>query len=63
VLDVGSGSGYLTLVLAHMASRGPGARVVGVEHIGELVDGSVAAARLVPWAAGLMEEDRLRLVQ
>uniref|UniRef100_A0A6G1SF26 Protein-L-isoaspartate O-methyltransferase n=2 Tax=Aceria tosichella TaxID=561515 RepID=A0A6G1SF26_9ACAR len=35
VLDVGSGSGYLTACLAHMV--GPNGRVFGVEHIEELV--------------------------
>jgi protein-L-isoaspartate(D-aspartate) O-methyltransferase len=36
VLDVGSGSGYLTHVLANLV--GERGRVVGVEHIQELVD-------------------------
>ena len=35
VLDVGSGSGYLTACLAHMV--GPSGMVFGVEHIKELV--------------------------
>lgn len=36
VLDVGSGSGYLTHVLAELVQ--PGGTVVGVEHIQPLVD-------------------------
>ncbi|KAK4497442.1 hypothetical protein PRZ48_011893 [Zasmidium cellare] len=36
VLDVGSGSGYLTHVLAELVK--PGGKVVGVEHIQALVD-------------------------
>ncbi|KAF9350820.1 hypothetical protein BGX26_011038 [Mortierella sp. AD094] len=36
VLDIGSGSGYLTVCMAEMV--GPQGRVVGVEHIPELVD-------------------------
>lgn len=36
VLDVGSGSGYLTHVLAELVQ--PGGRVVGVDHIQPLVD-------------------------
>lgn len=36
VLDVGSGSGYLTHVLAELVK--PGGKVVGVEHIQPLVD-------------------------
>jgi protein-L-isoaspartate(D-aspartate) O-methyltransferase len=38
VLDVGSGSGYLTACLAHMV--GPNGKVYGVEHIEELVEQS-----------------------
>lgn len=44
VLDVGSGSGYLSAVLHHLVD-GPGAaaesRVVAIEHIPELVDWSI----------------------
>lgn len=36
VLDIGSGSGYLTHVLAELVK--PGGTVVGVEHIGALAD-------------------------
>ncbi|KAF8983626.1 hypothetical protein BGZ46_009888 [Entomortierella lignicola] len=36
VLDIGSGSGYLTVCMAQMV--GPQGRVVGVEHIPELVE-------------------------
>ncbi|KAF8156019.1 Pcmt1-prov protein [Crassisporium funariophilum] len=39
VLDVGSGSGYLAAVLHHLVS--PGCKVVGIDHIPELVDWSV----------------------
>jgi protein-L-isoaspartate(D-aspartate) O-methyltransferase len=35
VLDIGSGSGYLTAVLAHLVS--PGGTVIGVDHIQPLV--------------------------
>jgi len=37
VLDVGSGSGYLTHVLAELV-KGPGGAVVGIDHITELVE-------------------------
>lgn len=39
VLDVGSGSGYLTAVLHHIASEDPArpGKVVGIEHVPELV--------------------------
>lgn len=36
VLDIGSGSGYLTFVLAHLV--GENGRAVGVEHIGALME-------------------------
>jgi len=38
-LDVGSGSGYLTAVLHHLVS--PGGKVVGIDHIPQLVEGSI----------------------
>ncbi|KAI0754382.1 Pcmt1-prov protein [Daedaleopsis nitida] len=48
VLDVGSGSGYLSAVLYELVrsdSQGPGAestgKVVGIEHVSELVDWSI----------------------
>ncbi|KAG2457682.1 PIMT methyltransferase, partial [Polypterus senegalus] len=40
VLDVGSGSGYLTSCFARMV--GPAGRVIGIEHIPELVEQSIA---------------------
>jgi len=36
VLDIGSGSGYLTHVLAELVK--PGGKVIGIDHIQELVD-------------------------
>ncbi|TEB34048.1 protein-L-isoaspartate O-methyltransferase [Coprinellus micaceus] len=38
VLDVGSGSGYLVAVFAHLV--GPSGKVVGIEHVPELVEWS-----------------------
>lgn len=38
-MDVGSGSGYLAAVLHHLVS--PGGKVVGIDHIPQLVDWSV----------------------
>ncbi|OJJ84089.1 protein-L-isoaspartate O-methyltransferase [Aspergillus glaucus CBS 516.65] len=44
VLDIGSGSGYLTHVLANLVTESPssgghlGGQVVGIDHINELVD-------------------------
>ncbi len=39
VLDVGSGSGYLTACMAYLVR--PGGKAVGVDHIQELVDKSI----------------------
>jgi protein-L-isoaspartate(D-aspartate) O-methyltransferase len=47
VLDVGSGSGYLAAVLYHLV--GEGGKVVGIDHIPELVD----------WSVGNLKEDGL----
>ena len=44
VLDVGSGSGYLTAIFHHLVSPGseqPTGKVVGIDHMTELVDWSV----------------------
>jgi protein-L-isoaspartate(D-aspartate) O-methyltransferase len=40
VLDIGSGSGYLTAVLANLV--GPTGTVIGIDHIQPLVDMSIA---------------------
>ncbi|HEU4332359.1 MAG TPA: methyltransferase domain-containing protein [Lapillicoccus sp.] len=50
VLDVGSGSGWTTVLLARLV--GETGRVVGVERIAELVDdgGRAVAAAGLPWA-------------
>jgi protein-L-isoaspartate(D-aspartate) O-methyltransferase len=39
VLDVGSGSGYLTACFAHLV--GPTGKVIGLEHVPELVEQSI----------------------
>ena len=41
--DVGSGSGYLLGILHQLVS--PGGRVVGIEHVQELVDASIVSLR------------------
>lgn len=42
VLDVGSGSGYLSAVLHHLlAGEGQAGKVVGIDHISELAEWSV----------------------
>jgi protein-L-isoaspartate(D-aspartate) O-methyltransferase len=46
VLDVGSGSGYLTAIFHHLVStEGTSGKVVGIDHVHELVDWSVENLR------------------
>lgn len=56
VLDVGSGSGYLTAVFGLMV--GETGHTVGVEHIPQLVERSIDAIKMTP-ASSLMEMGRL----
>lgn len=58
VLDVGSGSGYLTAVFGLMV--GETGHTVGVEHISELVERSIDAIKMTP-AASLMENGHLEV--
>ncbi|XP_052768672.1 protein-L-isoaspartate(D-aspartate) O-methyltransferase-like isoform X2 [Mya arenaria] len=59
-LDVGSGSGYLTACMAIMV--GSSGKAVGIDHIKELVDGSVANIKKDDSLAALMETGQLTLV-
>lgn len=66
VLDVGSGSGFLTAVIAEMCHAEAGRReldwkVVGLEHMRGLKEGAEAAIRQSPLAAHL-ESGRLQFV-
>ena len=60
ILDIGSGSGYLTHVLAELA--GTNARVVGLEHIPELVELAKANMRKSAEGQGLLDSGRVRFV-
>lgn len=59
VLDVGSGSGYLTACLARMV--GSAGRVVGVEHQSSLV--KLGKANISKDDPSLMESGRIRIIQ
>mmetsp|Transcript_40769 Transcript_40769/g.130096 ORF Transcript_40769/g.130096 Transcript_40769/m.130096 type:complete len:226 (-) Transcript_40769:221-898(-) len=59
-LDVGSGTGYLSAVMAQMV--GPEGRVVGVEHIPQLVEMSLTNMRKDPDNGKLMDSGRVRLL-
>lgn len=61
VLDVGSGSGYLTHVLAELVK--PDGRVVGVEHIQELVELSKENTSKSSEGRELLEKGILRYVK
>lgn len=60
VLDVGSGSGYLTAVFGLMV--GEKGLVVGVEHIPELVERSIDAIKQTP-AGELMDKGRIIVLE
>jgi len=61
VLDVGSGSGYLAVVFAAMV--GKEGRVVGIEHIQELVSRSIQASQQITWAKEMTDSGQLLILQ
>jgi protein-L-isoaspartate(D-aspartate) O-methyltransferase len=60
VLDVGSGSGYLTHVLAELIGDGPDGVVVGVENIAALRDLGESNMRKSERGRALLDEGRVR---
>ena len=61
MLDVGSGSGYLTHVLAELVK--PGGKVVGVEHIQPLVEMGVRNTRRSAEGRKLMDGGGIKYVK
>ncbi|KAI4161050.1 MAG: hypothetical protein LQ342_005213 [Letrouitia transgressa] len=61
VLDIGSGSGYLTHVLANLV--GPEGKVVGVDHIQGLVELAERNVRKSEDGRGLLQSGRVRFVK
>ncbi|KAF3925364.1 hypothetical protein ABW20_dc0110120 [Dactylellina cionopaga] len=61
ILDVGSGSGYLVAVMAHMVQ--PGGRIVGIEHIQELVDLSLTNLRKDPTHSKWLEDGTITIIK
>ncbi|KAK5707445.1 hypothetical protein LTR17_020682 [Elasticomyces elasticus] len=61
VLDIGSGSGYLTHVLAELVK--PNGKVVGVEHIQPLVEMGTANTRKSTEGRDLMDNGGIRYVK
>ncbi|KAI5806338.1 protein-L-isoaspartate O-methyltransferase [Geopyxis carbonaria] len=60
VLDVGSGSGYLTAVFAHIVS--PGGRLVGVEHIPQLCTLSINNLQKDPAHADMLKNGTIKII-
>ncbi|GMH32929.1 hypothetical protein BSKO_00763 [Bryopsis sp. KO-2023] len=63
VLDVGSGSGYLTAVMAYMVRDGDKGRVLGVEHVTELVKRSTQCVEQLEFAKEMMETGNLKIIK
>ncbi|XP_077994259.1 protein-L-isoaspartate(D-aspartate) O-methyltransferase-like isoform X3 [Glandiceps talaboti] len=59
-LDVGSGSGYLTVCMALMV--GESGKAVGIDHIQELVDSSIRNVEKEQTHAHLLTSGRLKLI-
>jgi len=60
VLDVGSGSGYLSAILAHLVA--PGGSVVGIEHIQDLVDLSTFNMNKSDDGKDMLKNERVKFV-
>ncbi|TGZ80242.1 protein-L-isoaspartate O-methyltransferase [Ascodesmis nigricans] len=61
VLDIGSGSGYLTAVFAHLVS--PGGQCVGVEHIPQLCTMSEVNLRKDPVHRAMLENGTMKIIK
>lgn len=61
VLDVGSGSGYLTHVMAELIK--PGGTIVGIDHIQGLVDLANENTAKSPEGKGLIENGAMKFVK
>lgn len=64
VLDIGSGSGYLTAIMANMVrDENCQGQAIGIEHIPELAERSQAAARQIPYANRMLQEGTLTFLE
>ncbi|KAA8894278.1 protein-L-isoaspartate O-methyltransferase [Sphaerosporella brunnea] len=61
VLDIGSGSGYLCALFGHLV--GPTGKVIGVEHIPQLVQMSEQNLRRDPLHSQMLDEGRIKMVK
>lgn len=57
-LDIGSGSGYLLACMGHMV--GPRGRVIGIEHIRELVD--ISMKNLMDDCPDYLKDGRIEVI-
>jgi protein-L-isoaspartate(D-aspartate) O-methyltransferase len=60
VLDIGSGSGYLCAVLAHIIA--PGGTVVGIDHIQPLVDLATKNMQKSAEGSAMLKDGRVKFV-
>lgn len=60
MLDIGSGSGYLTAVLAHLV--GPTGRVIGIDHLAPLVELAVLNTRKSAAGRAMLDSGQLSFV-
>lgn len=60
VLDVGSGSGYLCALFAHLVT--PAGKVIGVDHIPQITNFSLKNLRKSPVHSGMLDDGTIRIV-
>ncbi|KAF8461070.1 protein-L-isoaspartate O-methyltransferase [Kalaharituber pfeilii] len=60
VLDIGSGSGYLCAVFAHLVA--PGGKVVGIDHIPQITEQSIKNLRKSPVHSAFLDDGTIEIV-
>ncbi|KAF8424117.1 protein-L-isoaspartate O-methyltransferase [Tirmania nivea] len=60
VLDIGSGSGYLCAVIAHLVA--PNGKVTGIDHIPQITSLSIANLRKSPVMSGMLDSGLISIV-
>ena len=64
MLDVGSGSGYLTAIMGRMVwDEEQQGKAIGIEHIPELAERSQEAAKRIPFANKMLAEGTLSYIE
>ena len=62
VIDVGSGSGYLTTVFAHLVQGDQSGKVIGIDHIPELVEMAINNVKKDANAKKLLENGVMKFI-